>query len=286
MTPAPRVDRVYPPIIQLTRATFATLRIDVSCSGIEHIPEVDGAVLAANHTGFLDFTFVGAAARERGRLVRFMCKAEVFKHPVAGPLMRGMHHIPVDRAAGSASFAESLRMLKSGELVGIFPEGTISRSFEPLEFRPGATALAAAAGVPVLPVAIWGSQQVLTKAGRKPLLAKVPVHVHIGAPMTFERREDHTAAIERVRTEITLMVHAMQESWTQIPQDPGSAWWWPQRLGGAAPTPSEATRIDHERRSAQAAKRDPASSGPSSDTAATDRPDTEGAGDSSSASGQ
>ena len=55
--------------------------------------------MAINHIGYLDFTFAGLAARKSGRLVRFMAKQEVFGHRIAGPLMRGMRHIPVDRAA-------------------------------------------------------------------------------------------------------------------------------------------------------------------------------------------
>ena len=67
-----------------------------------------------------------------------MAKDSIFAHRIAGPLMRGMHHIPVDREAGSASFRDGLSALREGEIVGIFPEATISRSFEPKEFKSGA----------------------------------------------------------------------------------------------------------------------------------------------------
>ena len=176
-------DGFYRSIVGLAGVTLAGRRVRIITSGSEHIPLVGGAVLASNHIGFLDFVFVGAAAKERGRLVRFMCKKEVFDNPVGGPVMRGMGHIPVDRAAGSASYAQSLRELRGGELVGLFPEGTISRSYEPMPFKTGATAMAAAAGVPLLPVAIWGSQRVWTKAGHRfaPTEA-VPLMVSIGAP--------------------------------------------------------------------------------------------------------
>ena len=127
------------------------------------MPATGGAVMAVNHTGYLDFAFAGLAARPAGRLVRFMAKEQVFRHPVSGPLMRGMHHIPVDRDAGAASYRAAVAALKAGEIVGVFPEATISRSFELKEFKSGAVRMAAAAGVPLLPTVIWGSQRIWTK---------------------------------------------------------------------------------------------------------------------------
>ena len=86
--------------------------------------------LAINHTSYLDFALAGTAALPAKRYVRFMAKKELFDNKIAGPFMRGMHHINVDRSNGSASFVAALRSLKAGEIIGIFPEGTISTSFE------------------------------------------------------------------------------------------------------------------------------------------------------------
>ncbi|HEY6798372.1 MAG TPA: lysophospholipid acyltransferase family protein, partial [Kineosporiaceae bacterium] len=160
-------DRVYPAVILGFRMVFRALGLRITVEGAEHVPSEGGAVLASNHVGYLDFTFVGWGARPRGRLVRFMAKESVFRHRVSGPLMRGMHHIPVDRAAGSQAFRDALAMLKAGEAVGIFPEATISRSFMLKDFRPGAVRLAQAAGVPLIPTIVWGSQRIYTK-GRRP----------------------------------------------------------------------------------------------------------------------
>ena len=74
--------------------------------------------------------------------------------------MRAMKHIPVDRDAGAASFATALRSLKQGEIVGVFPEATISRSFERKEFKSGAVRMAQASGAPLLPVVSWGGQRI------------------------------------------------------------------------------------------------------------------------------
>jgi 1-acyl-sn-glycerol-3-phosphate acyltransferase len=246
-------DGFYRSVVGLAGATLAGRRVQLHISGAHRIPAEGGAVLAANHIGFLDFVFVGAAAKERGRLVRFMCKKEVFDNPVGGPVMRGMRHIPVDRAAGSSSYAHALRDLRGGELVGLFPESTISRSFEPIAFKTGATAMAAAAGVPLLPVAIWGSQRVWTKSERKFLPTEaVPLYVAIGEPIVFARRDDHQAGTEQVRQAIITMLHRLQDEYPVTPR-PGDDWWQPARLGGSAPTPAEAERIEAERAARKAA---------------------------------
>jgi 1-acyl-sn-glycerol-3-phosphate acyltransferase len=247
-------DGFYRGIVVAAQGMLAGLRVQVVVHGADRIPADGGAVIASNHIGYFDFIFIGAAAKERGRLVRFMCKKEVFDHPVGGPVMRGMRHIPVDRGSGSGSFAQALRDLRSGEIVGLFPEATISRSFEPMAFKPGATALAGAAGVPLLPAAIWGSQRVWTKAGRHltPTRA-VPVHVLIGEPMTVERRADHEAVGAELQTRVTALVHDLQDQYPDSPA-PGDDWWLPNRLGGTAPTPADAALLD-ERRAAEKASR-------------------------------
>ncbi|MCZ9337551.1 1-acyl-sn-glycerol-3-phosphate acyltransferase, partial [Streptomyces sp. TRM76130] len=76
-----------------------------------------------------DFIFDGLAALPQQRLVRFMAKESVFRHRISGPLMRGMKHIPVDRKQGETAYAHALDSLRSGEVVGVFPEATISESF-------------------------------------------------------------------------------------------------------------------------------------------------------------
>src|SRR5918992_342073 len=91
------MELVYRPVIALALGIFKGMSWRIRTFGEENIPATGSAVLASNHVGYLDFVFVGAAARERGRLVRFMAKKEVFDHRIAGPLMRGMKHIPVDR---------------------------------------------------------------------------------------------------------------------------------------------------------------------------------------------
>ena len=140
-------DFVYPPVIVLAKTLFRVLDLRLSVDGAEHIPGAGGAVLASNHVSYLDFIFCGFGALPAGRRVRFLAKQEIFAHRIGGPLMRGMHHIPVDRDSGAGSYRAALAALRDGELVGVFPEATISQSFTVKEIKGGAARIAASAGV-------------------------------------------------------------------------------------------------------------------------------------------
>jgi len=115
-------DLVYPPVVVAIKAFWKYLDLKFDFKGEENIPREGGAILAINHVGYLDFALVGTAALPVNRYVRFMAKKEIFDNKLAGPLMRGMHHISVDRANGSASFVAALRALRAGEIIGIFPK--------------------------------------------------------------------------------------------------------------------------------------------------------------------
>src|SRR6476659_4666498 len=187
-------DLVYPPVIGLCRLAFRALGMKVTVTGAEHIPPEGGAVLASNHVSYLDFIFAGLAGAEAGRLTRFMAKDAVFRDRIGGPLMRGMHHIPVDRDAGTASFRQALGALKAGEVVGIFPEATISRSFTVKELKSGAVRLAQASGTPLLPVAVWGGQRMFTKGRKKDLTSRGRhVLIAVGEPMAAPKSADGDA---------------------------------------------------------------------------------------------
>ena len=102
-------DFVYPPVIGTALLGFRAMGLKLEVIGSDHVPRHGGAVLASTHVSYLDFIFVGLGARPSRRLVRFMAKRQVFSHRISGPLMRGMHHISVDRQAGAASYDEALR---------------------------------------------------------------------------------------------------------------------------------------------------------------------------------
>ena len=176
-------DISYPPIIVTAKVLFRALGLRFQLHGTEHVPKTGGALLAFNHVSYIDFVLGGFAAQPSRRLVRFMAKREVFDHSVGGPVMRSMHHISVDRADGGASLDEALRYLQEGEAVGIFPEATISRSFEVKELKSGATRIAAEAGVPLLPVALWGTQRLMTKDHPRDFSRGKTIGIRVGEPM-------------------------------------------------------------------------------------------------------
>uniref|UniRef100_UPI0031D20E3A lysophospholipid acyltransferase family protein n=1 Tax=Saccharothrix mutabilis TaxID=33921 RepID=UPI0031D20E3A len=231
-------DRVYPPVIAAAKLMFRVLDLRITVDGARHVPTTGGAVLASNHVSYLDFIFAGYGAQPAKRLVRFMAKHEVFKHRVSGPLMRGMHHIPVDRANGQESFQQALDALRAGEVVGIFPEATISRSFTVKDIKSGAVRLAAEAGVPLLPVAVWGTQRLWTKGRPKNLTQRhVPVTIIVG-----EAIEPTTDEALRKR-----MRELLDEAQARYPENGDGQWWQPAHLGGTAPTPEEAAELDRRR---------------------------------------
>src|SRR4051812_34338271 len=164
----PMRDVVYPPVIRAALGLVRVLGFRFDLRGVDHIPATGGAVLASNHVSYFDFMFVGLPAYRRDkRFVRFMAKEAVFRHRLSGPLMRGMHHIPLDPAAGAASYQPAVRALPGGRLVGVFPESTISRSYVPRPLKRGAAGRALEAGVPLTPGVPWGAPR-FWPVGRKP----------------------------------------------------------------------------------------------------------------------
>ncbi|MFI0416767.1 lysophospholipid acyltransferase family protein [Spongiactinospora sp. 9N601] len=239
---------VYPPVILTAMTLFRALDLKLHIEGADHVPRQGGAVLVSNHISYLDFIFAGMGARRSRRLVRFLAKKEVFDHRISGPLMRGMHHIPVDRAAGAGSYAASLRALKAGEVVGVFAEGTISRSFTVKEIKNGAIRMAAATGVPMIPVGLWGTQRLWTKGRPRNLLQRhVPITILVGEPIHPKRGDDMAARTDELSARLTELLDRAQRTYPEIP--PG-VWWQPRHLGGSAPTPEEAAAMDE----AEAAK--------------------------------
>lgn len=237
------MEPVYTPVIGFARLLFAAQGLKMTLSGLEHVPATGGAVMAVNHTGYFDFTYAGLAGVEAGRLVRFMAKKSIWSNPVARPLMTGMHHIPVDRDAGQESFDRALGALRAGEIVGVFPEATISRSFEVKAFKSGTVRLAQEAGVPVLPTTIWGSQRVWTKGHpRRMGRHGFPLLITVGAPLVIGPDEDPATATERLRGAMVAQLHADQERYPAWPE--AERHLLPARLGGSAPTLEEADALD------------------------------------------
>lgn len=242
---SPMADPFYFGIIGLARTLFTLEGLRFRVTGTENVPAKGGAVVVMNHTGYLDFAYAGIPFRSCRRYVRYMAKSEVFDHPIAGPIMRGMKHIPVDRIDGSESYRQAVDYLRSGRLVGVFPESTISRSFEIKDFRKGAVRMAQEAGVPLIPVTIVGSQRVWTKGHPKRLgRTRTPIYINVLSPI----HPDGDAATETDRLR-DVMVNDLDRLWEMYLQDngpiKGDEYWIPARYGGAAPPFEVAQREDN-----------------------------------------
>jgi 1-acyl-sn-glycerol-3-phosphate acyltransferase len=231
------MELVYPPVVAFAKTMFRVLDMRITVEGAEHIPTSGGAVLASNHVSYLDFIFCGLAAQPSRRLVRFMAKQSVFRHRVSGPLMRGMKHIPVDRAAGTAAFTEAEAALRRGEVVGVFPEATISESFTVKGLKTGAARLAEAAQVPLIPMVVWGPHRLWTKNRPKDLTKRhVPVLIRVGEPIPPTEGD----ATPVLRTRLGELLDAVQRAYPDKPAGEGDRWWLPAHLGGSAPLPDAA----------------------------------------------
>lgn len=238
------MELLYTGIIGLARAMFKVQGLDITVRGERHFPAEGGAVVVINHTGYFDFVYAGLPARVHKRFIRYMAKQEAFEHPIAGPVLRELKHIPVDRTAGKESFDTAVERLKAGELVGVFPEATISRSFEIKGFKSGAVRMALAADVPIITVTQWGAQRVWTKGQPKNLFRpKVPILMEVGAPM--KAYEPVAECTEDLRARMQATLERLQDEYVERygPYPPGASW-VPARLGGSAPTLEEATALD------------------------------------------
>jgi 1-acyl-sn-glycerol-3-phosphate acyltransferase len=171
--------------------------------GLEHIPP-EGAVLAAgNHISYFDPLAHAYLLVKAGRHPRYLAKKELFGNPILRSVLRGTHQIPVARGSGSAAPVEAaLQALRDGEVVVVYPEATVTANpdFSPMRGKTGIARLALGAEVPVLPIAVWGSQRVWQGTGPGSLEFGRPVWVKAGAPLDFSRFEGEEDNPDTLRT--------------------------------------------------------------------------------------
>jgi 1-acyl-sn-glycerol-3-phosphate acyltransferase len=248
-------DAPYYTVIGAAHTWFRLADLRFQVTGQEHIPRKGGAVLAINHISYIDFIMAGYGARASKRLTRFMAKKEVFDHPVTGPIMRSMKHISVDRTDGQPSYDEALRYLRNGEIIGVFPEATISRSFLIKELKTGAVRMAEDAGVPLIPLILWGTQRLFTKDHPKDFSRfsrHKTISVTIGEPVQLTGETAHAKNLQ-LHAAMSAMLDKAIEEYPAEEQPPGS-WWLPASYGGSAPTLEEAKELDREELRQRAAR--------------------------------
>jgi 1-acyl-sn-glycerol-3-phosphate acyltransferase len=222
----------------------------ITYQGLDNISATGGAVMAINHTSYIDFLPAALAAYNCKRRMRFMIKAEMQDVKIVAWLIKHTGTIPVDRTAGGGAYAAAVQALRSGELVGVYPEATISRSFELKEFKTGAVRMALEARVPIIPLIVWGAQRAWTKDHPKSLgRNKLPITVSVGRPVqatgTMEELDDV------LRESMTTLLHKVQLDYPH----PEGVYWVPRRLGGSAPTMPEAKLLDEAELAERARKR-------------------------------
>ena len=232
LRPTPGGDRLYKVLGTLMRPVYATIG-KVRFEGIENLPTNGSYIVVANHTTELDPVTIGYAPFIKGALPRFLAKDSLFHAPVLGYIMRKLAHIPVVR--GSADARKSLDtargVLAAGGAVVIFPEGTTTTEENnwPIPARTGAARLALSTGVPVIPMAHWGDQEILgyeyytdedgkQKYHRKvSLFPRKTVRVKIGKPMDVRTLvADPSPEAKHTRAELREVTESMMAEVTRL----------------------------------------------------------------------
>lgn len=196
--------------------------------GLERISPAGPVILASNHVSYLDPLCVAYVADLAGRRVRFLAKAELFRKRGLAELLRVLRQIPVERgsADASGSLQAAADALGAGECVVVFPEGTISPDLDPMAGKTGTARLARAAGVPVIPMGIWGTHRILTK-GRKPSFRLgVAVTVALGEAVVVDPDANPRESTDRIMAAICAQVARAREAYFQEPKDGKDRWWY------------------------------------------------------------
>jgi len=245
------MEPVYRVLVVIARTLIAVIGVRPRVENADRLPPTGGAVFASNHTSYIDFIGVGLGGRAAGRFVRFMLKAELQKIPIMKFLIRSCKAVPVDRFAGADAYAAAVQSLSDGEVVGVYPEATISRSFEIKTLKSGAARMALEANVPIVPVIVWGMQRKWTKGQPRHMrYSRTPVLVRVGEPIAPTGDAESLTAV--LRTQMQALLEQVQ---IEYGTDPAGARWLPARLGGSAPTLAEADKMDADELAAKAAAR-------------------------------
>jgi 1-acyl-sn-glycerol-3-phosphate acyltransferase len=245
-----RIDWRWNLIVALLVPLFKLGRWRIDVQGLEHVPRTGPALIAFNHHSYTDFIMLawGPVLRLR-RPVRFLAKREVCDSRWIGWVPRWVSAICVDRAstgarAGALAAAEDA--LRSGDLVSIAPEQTISDSYDLLPFRHGVARLSIATGAPIVACVGWGSHRFMarTSGGRRRIVG-LPVTARFLPPISPEPGEDAAALTERLRSSIAGALEDVQRSYPD--GLPAGAPWVPARLGGGG-RPHAEVLAEHEGR--------------------------------------
>lgn len=200
---------------------------DIDLQGIDHVPTSGPLILAPNHRSYFDpfaVAYVGAAL---GRPLRFLAKKEVLDVPIIGAAISALGTISVDRGSGSAAPLDAAsNALAGGEVVVILPQGTIPRGEDffkaKLRGHSGAVRLAQRSGAPLVPIGLWGTEQVWPRNQRLPTIdvtsSRPPVAINVGEPYIVTTRSKPRPATEKLMKKIQKLLPAEAQK-DRIPSD-------------------------------------------------------------------
>ncbi|WP_285245274.1 lysophospholipid acyltransferase family protein [Pseudarthrobacter sp. fls2-241-R2A-127] len=254
----PPNDRFYRVIVRTGQFLSWALRLDVASTGQEHLPAKEpatgpsrraapgrGAVFAITHFGYVDFALVELLLWRHTRAqLRFLIHQGAADHWLAGPAISASGHVVVGYTDRSDAYDAAVAKLRAGEYLAVFPEAGVSRSFTVRECRTGAVRMAAEAGVPVIPVSVWGAHRVMTRGHGFSLRRswRAPVRLEVGEPIVYPRDVDVEGATEGLRRTLQAGIDRCIAGFPLLPA-PG-AWWLPAHLGGGAPSDAERQHLD------------------------------------------
>lgn len=213
----------YPVIWLVARPRF---------SGTEHVPARGAALVACNHVSYLDPMYTAVFVHRRGRVPRFLAKAGLWQVRALRPALVGAQQIPVFR--GSVEAGESLRAaersLAHGNLVLIYPEGTITRDPEgwPMRSHTGVARLALAADVPVVPAVHWGTQRVYDHYGKRfRPWPRTDVVVRAGEPVDLSAYRDRPIDGALLREVTDVVMSRVRGLLAEVRDEPAPAVFYP-----------------------------------------------------------
>ena len=186
--------------------------------GMEHIPRDGPVLIAGNHISYFDPLAHAYMLVKAGRHARFLAKKELYGNRLLRRALMGAGQIPVERGSGSmAPVHAAVEALQAGEAVMVYPEGTVTKDPDhlPMQGRTGIARLTLASEVPVLPLAVWGSQQVWRRGGSRSLRFGRPIWLKAGAPRDFSEFEDRHDDPEALRA----VTDAIMADLTQLVAD-------------------------------------------------------------------
>jgi 1-acyl-sn-glycerol-3-phosphate acyltransferase len=176
------VQRLGYDAFRILARNFSVWMYGLRVIGRENWPAAGGGLVCANHQSMFDPPLVGLTCDRR---MNYLARDTLFRVPLLGPLITFLDAIAIDReGSGLAGLKETLRRLKAGEMVLIFPEGTRTHDGEVALLKPGFISVARRSRVPLIPVGLDGAYQAWPRTSRLPRLGRIAIA--IGQPITAE----------------------------------------------------------------------------------------------------